>query len=242
MPYQLGETVYFPVQFNHIDTGEPFTPSGTPTISIVLPNGSVNTAAASLLSGTAIYRRSLVVSSAGQYYWFGSTDDANSSRDNTDTGVIEVGQTWISRIDATISSRSTLTAADIRTVLESVEVQYVPVTNANTGDISLWKDDDYTVLSGRTLPSWTSTAWSVYDLSAAQWVKMYISNKLTHEVELGDSVALSDTEVQTRITKAQKASLSTGTNVYDFKVRAKLDVAHGEAEETLVFGKLTVLD
>jgi hypothetical protein len=240
MPYQLGETIIVPVQFNHIDTGVPFVPTGTPTITIVAPDGTGSPVAATQLATTTLFRRSFVPTTAGQYYFYGNTADADASRTQTETEYIEVGQTWITRIDAAISTRAT--PAQITAILTSGEVTFLPVVDPTDGNINIWRDDDYTVLSGRTLPAWESDSWLPYDLSNAQWIRLMVSNKYAHEEVIGTTVAVSDTEIETRITKAEKEGLSTGINVYEFKIRAKLDVLHGEAEETLVWGYMTVMD
>lgn len=117
--------------------------------------------------------------------------------------------------------------------------QITPV-NAQSAELQLYKSDDYTVLSGRVLPEWSSGDWTAYGLLTAASITLYLVSGGI-ENALGATTALDATTIEATITAAQKANLFTGQGNYTYVVRAVLDSAHGDAVETLVEGKLTVL-
>lgn len=117
--------------------------------------------------------------------------------------------------------------------------QIAPV-NAQNVALTLYKADDYTVLSGRILPEWSSSDWTPYGLLTAASITLYVVAQGI-ETALGATTALDATTIEATITAAQKANLYTGAGNYTYTVRAMLDVAHGDAVVTLVEGNLTVL-
>jgi len=111
MQAQLNESVRVLAEF-HIDGVLTGGLSPAPTIDVVTPAGSivVNDGAMTEQAGAVRYIYDYVPTLAGVYQFRISCAAANLD-DPYQLLAIEVGQTWLERLDAAISSRSTLTAA-----------------------------------------------------------------------------------------------------------------------------------
>lgn len=118
-------------------------------------------------------------------------------------------------------------------------VTYSAPVAPNTGNLSVVKGDDYTVTSGRVLPSWTSQDWLPYDLSTATAISFRAKTKYGETVFTKSMLpAISDTEVRLELTDSETGALEVGRDMYSFDVQATLltgDIV------TLVLAKMTVI-
>lgn len=228
--YQTGETARFVVQFNRITDGEPFVPSGTPTITIIPPNGTPSTSNATRLGTTNYFYRDYAVASAGTYLFYGTTNDANASRANTETGEAVVGQTWIQSISTILMQTANLASG---------EVVFVSPLDALTNKLTLIRGDDYKVAEGRAL-TWSSASWVTYNLLTATSLKFRAKKKTGTTVFQKAGTVVSSTEVRVELTSAETATFDIRHGSMYYDVEATL--ANGDII-TLVIGSLvTVAD
>lgn len=139
-------------------------------------------------------------------------------------------------------------ATDLTTVLAAITALSAQVSAAGviaiapvaaiTGTLTIIRGDDYTLTSGRTLPSWTSTDWTPYDLSTATLIQFRARRSLDATVFTKTMTAVSDTLVRLELTDTETAAFMVGNSAYSFDIQASL--ATGDIV-TLVLGKMNVV-
>lgn len=168
------------------------------------------------------------------------TLDLTSTEMNADMVIIKT--TW-TNTDAlpTVLVLYPQETGDIHVTADNADiVTFVSPIDPETGDLTLYDDTDYTTASGVTLPTWTSDAWSVFDLTNATSIKFYYRARNTGvDTELGTITALDDTTIRFTADDAAFAAVPYGNKSCGFKIVAVLDVAHGSAEVQLVNAALS---
>ncbi|MBI1260043.1 MAG: hypothetical protein GC204_21455 [Chloroflexi bacterium] len=131
---------------------------------------------------------------------------------------------------ARIAAKTDLIAADNVTTIAPLD----PVS----GDLTLVRGDDYTVSSGRALPTWSSDDWTVYDLLDAESVSFRARSRYSETVFETAAAVLSATSVRVELTSAETGAFAVGHDSYTFDLQATL--ATGDVV-TLAQGHLSVL-
>lgn len=178
---------------------------------------------------------------------------------------IRVGQTWIQRIDAAISSITGTTPAQIWDYLTSAadvagsmkefilaklglitsggSVNYSAPVSPNGERITVIQSQDYLAADGGQLPEWTSQDWLPFSLTTAQSVTWYARSKY-NPLQSGAVNVISNTELDIRtFANAITKQFVPGRDEYDLQVWAVLNAGtHGGAQKLLVSAKMSVID
>ena len=104
----------------------------------------------------------------------------------------------------------------------SAGVTVVAPVNAMTGNLEVIRGDDYTLTSGRPLPTWSSADWTPYDLSTATAIQFRAQPATGGTVFTKAVTALSDTEVRLELTDTETAAFAVGKNAFVFDIQATL--------------------
>ena len=115
-----------------------------------------------------------------------------------------------------------LDALDTLLTRTSGGVTVVAPVNALTGSLEVIRGDDYTLTSGRPLPTWSSADWTPYDLSTATAIQFRAQPATGGTVFTKAVTALSDTEVRLELTDTETAAFAVGKNSYLFDIQASL--------------------
>jgi hypothetical protein len=119
-------------------------------------------------------------------------------------------------------------------------VTYTAPVNPNTGNLTLIRGDDYTEETGRTLPAWSSSDWTPYNLLTAEGVTFRAKSKHYGTTVFEKAVeVVSATQVRLELTSAETATFGIGRDAMRFDIEAEL--AGGEIV-TLVQGTIHVLE
>ncbi len=130
---------------------------------------------------------------------------------------------------ARIAAKTDLIAANNVTTIAPID----PLS----GDLTLVRGDDYTVSSGRALPSWSSDDWTIFDLTHAEAVTFRARTRYSETVFEKTAAVLSGTSVRVELTSAETGAFAVGHDAYQFDVQAVL--ATGDVV-TLAQGHLSI--
>lgn len=237
MPYQLNEVIPFEVIYRHTANGQPFAPTDA-QMTVIAPDGTVSTAVAAPVGATVIYRRNVTANQAGSWVWFPVTSD----EDITPTlyASVEVGQAWIEDLATPDEIDALPTAVEIRQEMDANSTQLANITahtnlitvdtpitvvlpiDPVTGDVTLVRGDDYTLTSGRPIPSWTQPDWAAFDLTHAQAVTCRMRTKYVDTVFEKAVTVISGTQIVVEFTSAETAGFAVGDKAYYADLQAVL--------------------
>lgn len=242
------------------DNGAPLTSlSPAPTLAVTNPAGTVTTPALTQRGSTAFFDYTFTPDTVGTWVLQARCTDTDCATEYTEPVALWVTADSITEIQAktdllhftgALGSEKVNSLDDhlddeiaaIQASLAAITSGSVTVTspvNAMTSDLEIIRGDDYTVTSGRTLPSWTSASWTPYDLSTATAIQFRARTKYSATVFTKSMhPAISDTLVRLELTDAETAAFAVGRDAYDFDIQATLftgDIV------TLVQGKMSVV-
>jgi hypothetical protein len=145
----------------------------------------------------------------------------------------------VEEIRAEIDANSTQLAriANKTDLITSGNFTVIAPLDPLTGDLTLVRGDDYTLGSGRALPTWSSDDWTVYDLLHSEAVMFLARTRYGDMIYETEATVLTATSVRIQLTSAETSDFSVGRDAYSFDLQAIL--ATGDVV-TLAQGKITV--
>ena len=154
--------------------------------------------------------------------------------------VIDLTEPSIEAIVADMDANSTQLAriANKTDLIAVNNVTYSAPVDPVSGDVTLVRGDDYTVSSGRALPSWSSDDWTAFDLTHAESVTFRARSRYGETVFEKTAAVLSSTQVRVELTSAETGDFAVGRDAYDFDLQAIL--VTGDVV-TLAQGQMSVI-
>lgn len=230
---QIGNAITFYVFYSAGKVGKTGL---TVTVNVRRGSTSVVTGGAASEVGDGLYSYTLAsgsVSAEDLYTAVFKTGD--TSVDQRDIPALWViGKAGVENLDASLAS------IKAQTDLISVDnVSFTAPTDPITGDLTLVRGDDYTLDSGRPLPTWASDDWAAFSLSTALSVTFKARTPYSETIFAQAASVLSDTQVAVELTSAQTGAFAAGHDAYRFDLEAVL--ATGSVV-TLAQGNITVIE
>lgn len=219
----------------------PYDPTPAPTVDVFeTTTGLVRT---QVVTDAVMSRSS--PSKVGSYYYTLAVD----SLETLGTGIEVIATTTDTGVLSPVRARTQ------RFVVGTVDVDLDPVLDELaliiagsvtvsspidqiTGDLTIIRGDSYEEVDGREI-SWTSTDWTLFDLSTALSVTFRMRSRYDTTVFSKAMAVVSDALVYVELLSTETTDFKVGDNLYRFDVEAILlnsDVI------TLAMGRVTVLE